>query len=150
MKKQFILTFVGMMTLLPQQIYATDWVKTGESKTHIHYIDTNSIKIHQFGNGGHYLTTWVKQDFKQAQILSDNKEFWQAKTFYYFDCVNQKMHFDTLIRYDKQGNVLHHHHFKRPVPTDSSIQWKRIVPDSAGATMLHYVCLPTHQIKMNS
>ncbi|OAV24882.1 surface-adhesin E family protein [Moraxella catarrhalis] len=132
------LMLMTALTALPAQ--AADWrfIPSTSSNNETVYVDYDSLKRHSFTSGGRYYTAWTKWTYPSAQKTSDGKLYRELKAFQYFDCSNQKGDFDALYYYTSTGQPVDSATWT--VSTTSSANWKRIVPDTVGATKLDSVC----------
>lgn len=137
MKKLLVVALATMMT---QQAMAVNWVLVSESTDgNKFYIDFDSVQADYLTNGAPVMTAWTQTEFKQAQDLGGGKKYWSAKDFEYFDCHARRSDTEFGVAYDKQGRAVwsgNNHAFSRY----SSANWKRVIPDSSGETVLNTVC----------
>ena len=138
MKKLLILALATVMT---QQAMAVNWVWIGENTAgDKFYIDSDSIQADTLVNGTPVMTAWTQIEPKQAQDLGGGKKFWTAKNFEYFDCRARKSALEYGATYDKRGRAV----WSGNIPSFSrysSVNWRRVAPDSTGETILNFVCL---------
>ena len=138
MKKLLIAVLATVMT---QQALAVNWLLVSESiDDYIVYIDLDSIQADTLVNGTPVMTAWTQVEFKQAQDLGGGKKFWTAKNFEYFDCRARKSALEYGATYDKRGRAV----WSGNIPSFSrysSVNWRRVAPDSTGETILNFVCL---------
>ena len=130
---------VALATVMTQQAMAVNWLQVGENTDGKFYIDLDSIQADTLVNGTPVMTAWTQVEFKQAQDLG-GKKFWTAKNFEYFDCRARKSALEYGATYDKQGRAV----WSGNIPSFSrysSVNWRRVAPDSTGETILNFVCL---------
>lgn len=127
--------WIALMFATPA--FASDWVQTVENSIIKEYLDKDSVRVKSFTNGGKYVSAWIRRDFKTAQNL-DGKTYWQTKTLDYYDCVNQKWNFSSLMLYDKQGNNVGSATY--PISFYNSQNWRDVIPDTVGDEQFTMAC----------
>ncbi len=130
---------VALATVMTQQAMAVNWAWVSENPLGTGYIDLDSIQADTLVNGTPVMTAWMQIEYKQAQDSSSGKKFWTVKYFDYFDCRARKSATEYGAAYDKQGRVVS----SGNIPSFSrysSANWERVIPGSAGETVLNIVC----------
>jgi hypothetical protein len=119
-----------LLLLVSTNVFAVDWVKTGENDNFTHYVDPQSIR-----RAGNKVKVWELWDYKSGQLLVD-KRYLSLLAKFEFDCFEDTSR--TLDAYNYSGKmgtgdiVLSRPNLTKPAES--------VLPGSTGETELKAVC----------
>lgn len=135
---------IGLLCAISQVALCANWeyATISEDESFTVYIDTDSIKKYSDGYStsynGNFRSAWLKYIYTKPQKTSDGKFFTESKGKIVMACHLDKMIVESVVAYDKQGNVVDS--VNQRVATILVNSWDSIIPDTVGETMFNYVC----------
>lgn len=127
-----------------QMAMAANWIPSQSSSTEhkeTTHIDWDSIKGYYFNSydkNNYYVNAWVKKNYPTAQKLTNGKLYREEKSFWYVDCLNQKMQISEAHFHTSTGKYVGSQ--SSYVYNYSSDNWIRIVPGSVGEMIAIDIC----------
>ena len=132
MKKLILLS---LLLASNQMAMAANWIPSQSSSVQhkeTTHIDWDSIK-------GYYFNSYDKNNYSTAQKLTNGKLYREEKSFWYVDCLNQKMQISESHFHTSTGEYVGSQ--TDYISNYSSSNWNRIVPGSVGETIATDICL---------
>lgn len=126
---------------------AADWrdlsVSSTEHKetTHIDYDSIQGQYFSSYNKSDYYIAAWIKKDYPTAQKLGNGKLYRQEKAFWQIDCNNRRYNIKEAYWYTSKGSlVASNSGYGFYMPSYSSADWERAVPDTVGAGIVDMAC----------
>ena len=123
-----------------QKGISQDWISVGaDNEGDKWYVKSTYVSKNGFGNSQDNIKIWTKQELKKITIKKNGKTltYTNAKKLQLVvaDCSEQKVKFITTTVYNSQGKIIDNYTI-----ADYEQEWKDIVPDSIGESMLNKIC----------